>query len=244
MSNKTIIKSYREENVCIKITDFQLRDVSIYGCDATLDFNIYDKETMVLLDTDFETIENAFMGVDDSEDLWNFLEEKGIDFSEEYNDDYDKLPAELKKEFSDYELSFYDDAYHEWFFDDDQSSHEDIIDRIMDRLYLNGEKIYVIRGQELGWIDVTSDYFGIHLHSDDVKIGTVYNVDMQDWIYEIDGIYFDVCMTCLNPSVYGVELLIRDDSRKYVVTNEDFYNDIYPNYVGKEGDILYDYYSE
>ena len=73
------IKKYCEDNVHIKITDFELEDVSFYGCDAWFDFEIIDNETGALLDTDVEKVEYAFMGVDDSEDIYYFLEEKGID---------------------------------------------------------------------------------------------------------------------------------------------------------------------
>lgn len=241
MSNKTIIKAYRKENVCIKITDFELRDVSFYGCDAIFYFDIYDKETQVLLDTDCEIVENAFMGGDDSEFLWEFLEEKGIDFSEEYDDDFDKLPADLRKEFADYELSFYDDAYHEWFFGDAPSSHEDIINKIMNQLCLDRDKLYVVKGNILRWITVTSDYFGIHLHSDKVKIESVYNVQMQDWIYEVEGCYFYVTSDLDLIPHYSLVLCKRDEQHPYTVTTDDFKNDIYPGYHGKVGDVIYDY---
>jgi hypothetical protein len=83
------IKKYSRENIHIKITDFELRNVSFYGCDAGFYFEIRDNETDVLLDSDYEIVDNAFMGVDDSEEIYCFLEEKGIDFSEEYDDEYD-----------------------------------------------------------------------------------------------------------------------------------------------------------
>ena len=116
------IKKYSDENVRVKITDFQLRDVSFYGCDAGFEFEIRDDETDVLLDTDYEIVENAFMGVDDGEEIYYFLEEKGIDFSEQYDDDYDQLPDELKKEYEAYLLEHYDDMYHEYFFEADEET--------------------------------------------------------------------------------------------------------------------------
>ena len=64
------IKKYCEDNIRIKITDFELLDVSIYGCDARFEFEIRDNETDVLLDTDYETIDYAFMGVDDGEEIY------------------------------------------------------------------------------------------------------------------------------------------------------------------------------
>ncbi|MBQ9190825.1 MAG: hypothetical protein IJ142_04375 [Bacteroidaceae bacterium] len=68
------IKKYCKDNIRIKITDFELLDVSIYGCDARFEFEIRDNKTDVLLDTDYETIDYAFMGVDDGEEIYYFLE--------------------------------------------------------------------------------------------------------------------------------------------------------------------------
>ena len=184
------IKKYSVDNVQIKITDFQLQDVSFYGCDAGFEFEIRDKETDVLLDTDYEIVDNAFMGVDDSEEIYSFLEEKEIDFSEEYDDDYDQLPDEIKKEFEEYELELYNDIYHEDFFDGEENAMEEIIGKVTRQLYLPDNKFYIVKGEEVGWIEVESDYFGVHLSSDTVKIHKVYNVDMQDWICETDGAYF------------------------------------------------------
>ena len=186
------IKQYCVESVSIKITDFKLQDVSFYGCDALFEFEIRDDETGLLLDTGFETIENAFMGIDDSEDLYAFLEDKGIDFSEEYDDDFDRLPDELTKDFEEYVLKLYDDHYHEYFFDGDDSTQEEMIYKIKDKHNLDDSLIYVIKGEEIGWIMMSSDYYGVHLKSDDVEIHKVYHVDMQKWIYEVEGEYFDI----------------------------------------------------
>jgi hypothetical protein len=49
-----------------------------------------------------------------------------------------------------------------------------------------------IKGEEIGWIMMSSDYYGVHLKSDDVEIHKVYHVDMQKWIYEVEGEYFDI----------------------------------------------------
>ena len=236
------IKQYCEENVCIKVVDFELLDVSFYGCDACFEFEIRDQESNVLLDTDYETIENAFMGVDDSEDIYAFLEEKGIDFSEEYDDDFDKLPDELKKEFEEYELCLYDDLYHEYFFDGDNSTQEEITDRIMDQIHLDDSKLYVIRGEDAGWIQISSDYFGIYLCSNDIEIHKVYNVNMQEWIYEVEGIFFYIIKRDLmmRPD-YHLILCKRDKTHPHVVTLDDLENDNYIGYNGKAGDVLYDY---
>ena len=51
-----MIKKYCKDNIHIKITDFELLDVSIYGCDARFEFEIRDNETDVLLDTDFQKV--------------------------------------------------------------------------------------------------------------------------------------------------------------------------------------------
>ena len=84
---KLIIKLFSKENVRIHITDFELLKTTFYGCDARFEYEVRDKETDTLLDTTYDTIENAFMGVDDSEEIYYFLEEKGIDFSAEYDED-------------------------------------------------------------------------------------------------------------------------------------------------------------
>ena len=238
-----MIKQYRKENVDLKITDFELLDVSFYGCDARFEFEIRDKETGVLLDTDYETVENAFMGVDDGEEIYYFLEEKGIDFSEEYDDDYTKLPDELKKEFEKYEVSMYDDMYHEYLFDGDEETQDEYVEKIMKQLYLNKDRLYVIKGEEVRWISISTDYFGIHLHSDDVKISRVYNVDMESWIYEVEGEFFYLEVPCWteNPD-YHISFFKRDDEHPHIVTGKDLECDIYPGYNGQEGDVLYDYY--
>lgn len=236
------IKKYCEENIHIQITDFELRDVSIYGCDALFYFEIRDDETDVVLDTDCETVENAFMGVDDGEEIYYFLEEKGIDFSEEYDDDYDRLPDELKKEYDAYLLDHYNDLYHDYFFDADEDTQQEYIDKIMDQLYLASNRFYIIKDKKACWIVATEDYFGVHLSSDDVKIHKVYNVNMQEYIYEVDGIYFNICCRGMRLSVdFYIELFERDEEHPYVVNAEDLANDVYPGYQGDVGDVIYSY---
>lgn len=237
------IKKYSKENVHIQITDFELRNVSVYGCDAGFYFEIRDNETDVLLDTDYEIVDNAFMGVDDSEEIYCFLEEKGIDFSEEYDDDYDRLPDEIKKEFEEYELDLYNSIYHEDLFDGEENAMEEIIGKVTRQLYLPDNKFYIVKGEEVGWIEVESDYFGVHLSSDTVKIHKVYNVNMQDWIYEANGTYFIINNNSYNLSTnYYIEFFERDESHPYKVTAEDFENETYPGYRGKVGDVIFDYH--
>ena len=236
------IKKYCEDNVHIKISDFDLLDISIYGCDARFYFEIRDDETDVLLDTDCETIENAFMGVDDDEEIYYFLEEKDIDFSEEYDDDYDQLPDELKKEFEAYQLDQYNDMCHEYFFEAEEETQQAFVGKIMDQLYLAKNKFYIVKDEKVCWIEATNDYSGVHLSSDSLSLHRVYNVDMEGWLYESDGIYFDVSCSDwgLSPD-FSIELFERDDEHPYIVTAEDIENGRYPNYHGKVGDVLYDY---
>ena len=235
------IKKYCEDNIRIKITDFELLDVSIYGCDARFEFEIRDNETDVLLDTDYETIDYAFMGVDDGEEIYYFLEEKDIDFSEQYDDDYDLLPDELKKEFEAHLLELYNDVYHDYFFDGDEETQEEYVNKIMDQYHLNQNLFYIIKDEECCWIEASSDYSGVQLRSDSDEIRRVYNVNMQDWIYEVDGIYFDVVSDFGMFPEYTIELFERDDKHPYKVTKEDLENDTYPGYLGKVGDVLYSY---
>ena len=236
------IKKYCKENIYIKVTGFELRDVSFYGCDACFEFEIRDKETDVLLDKDYETVENAFMGVDDSEDIYYFLEEKGIDFSEEYDDDFDKLPDNIKKEFEEYELNLYDESYHEWFFEDgDTVAEGEQVEKIMKSLYLDRNLLYIIKGDNVEWIEIDYDYYGVHLKSETVKINRVYNIDMEGWIFEVDGVYFNVCSYDVG-SNFALELYKRDDEHPCVVTDEDLKNENYWGYNGKAGDVIYNYY--
>ena len=235
------IKQYNDENVCIQIKDFELLDVSFYGCDARFEFEIRDKETGVLLGTDNEKVENAFMGVDDDEEIYAFLEEKDIDFSEEFDDDFSRLPDELKKEFEKYVLGLYDDMYHDYFFDADEEIQEAMADKIMDQLYLDDSLLYVILDEKVGWLKISSDYFGIHLSSDDVEIHRVYNVDMEEWIYEVEGDYFYIISDGGMRPDYTLTFCKREEAHPHVVTQEDMENDMYPGYHGKVGDVLYDY---
>lgn len=237
------IKKYCNENVHIKITDFELLDVSVYGCDVCFYFEIRDGETEMLLDTDCEIIENAFMGVDDNEDIYYFLEEKEIDFSEEYDDDYENLPNELKKEFEAYELEHYNDIYHDCFFESEEETQEEIIDKISNQLYLASNKFYIVKDEKVGWIEATRDYFGVHLSSDSVEIHKVYNVDMEDWIYEVEGIYFYViCSDDWMNSNFYIQIVERDEEHPFTVTVDDLKNDFYWGYHGKAGDVIYNYF--
>jgi len=241
MNNKNKIKQYCAENVSVRITDFQLLDVSFYGCDAQFEFEIKDKETGVVLDTDMETVENAFMGVDDGEEIYSFLESEGVDFSEEYDDDFDKLPDELKKEFEAYELAAYNDMYHEWFFDAEEDRQSDIIAKILDKLYMPNGLFYVIKDGQVHWIEAKSDYFGVHLASDTLEIHKVYNVNMESWIYVLDDVFFDIVSDFGLRPVFSIEYYHRNNKHPYIVTAEDLENDCYPGYVGKPGDKIYDY---
>jgi len=238
---KKKIKKYSKENVRIQIKEFELKDVSFFGCDACFDFEIRDKETDVLLATDYVTIENAFMGVVDSDDIYYFLEEKGIDFDKEYDGSFHNLPADLQKEYEDYELEYYNEVYHEQFFDDNDSSHEWYVKKIMDQIYLEENKFYIIHGKDVAWISATQDYFGIHLHSDDVEIHQVYNLEEQKYIYKAEGIYFDISASYDSPPNFGIHFYKRIKNQKCVVTRKGLRDDYYPGYMGWAGDVLYGY---
>lgn len=229
---KPIIKLFSEENVRIHVTDFELLDVSFYGCDARFEYEVRDKETNTLLYTDFDTIEYAFMGVDGSEEIYFFLEEKGIDFSAEYGDDYDKLPAEIRKEFEQYELSHYNDIYHEYFFDGGSDVQETISEKLLNNLYPIPGDIYVIIGDKVSWMDITNDYFGIHPQSDDIVIHRVYNMDNEDWIYEVGDVYFELGMIYSQPCQHTLLFYERDEDSRYVVTENDITEGAYPDYDG------------
>lgn len=234
---KKKIKKYSKENVRIQIKEFELKDVSFFGCDACFDFEIRDKETDVLLATDYVTIENAFMGVVDSDDIYYFLEEKGIDFDKEYDGSFHNLPADLQKEYEEYDLDYYNEVYHEQFFDDD-STLDEFVDKIMQKLYLDDSRRYLIHGKDAAWINVILDGLWLYPHSDEVKIQPVYNVNSEDWIYEADGVYFSVEATWTDCYFDQYE---RDETCKYIVTEEDLDNDRFPGYDGKVGDVLYGY---
>lgn len=202
------IKKYCKDIIHIKITDFELLDVSIYGCDARFEFEIRDNETDVLLDTDFQKVENAFMGVDDSEE---------------------------------YELQNYNDMYHDCFFEAEEEEQEGIIEKIMDELYLPKGLFYVVKGDSAEWIEAKSDYFGVHLSSDTLDIRKVYNVDIEDWIYETEGEFFDVVSDGGMSPDFDIEFFKRIEEHPYTVTANDLENDRYTGYVGKPGDVVYDY---
>lgn len=236
-----MIKKYCKDNIHIKITDFELLDVSIYGCDARFEFEIRDNETDVLLNKDLEKVENAFMGVDDSEDIYAFLEEKGIDFSEEYDDDFDELPDELKKKFEAYELQNYNDMYHDWFFESEEEEQEGVIEKIMDEMYMPKGLFYIVKGDSAEWIEARYDYFGVNLSSDTLDIRKVYYEDMEDWIYETEGEFFDVVSDGGMSPDFDIEFFKRIEEHPYTVTANDLENDRYTGYVGKPGDVVYDY---
>ncbi len=237
------VKRYTEENVYVKILDFELTTVSFYGCDARFEIEVRDKETGVLLDETWENLEYAFMGVDDGEDLYYFLEDKGIDFTEQYDDDYSKLPAQLQQEFDEYELSVYDEAYHEYLFDDEDTLKE-YSEKILNRCHpVRGRKLYIIKDSQPKWIDVTYDYFGFHLHSKDIGIHSVYNMDTESYIYEVEGCFFDLRL--LDYSMYHpfeLVLYTRDENDFYVLTEEDLSEPWPSDYWGDPGDVLYNYY--
>ena len=112
----------------------------------------------------------------------------------------------------------------------------------MDQLYLPKNKFYIVKGEEVGWIEAKSDYSGVHLSSDNVEIHRVYNVNMEDWICEAEGIFFNIiCSDWGMSPEFSIEFFERDDEHPYMVTAEDFENDTYPGYHGKVGDVLYNY---
>lgn len=240
---KPIIKLFSKENVRIHITDFELLKTSFYGCDARFEYEVRDKETNTLLYTDYDTIEYAFTGVDDSEEIYYFFEEKGIDFSVEYDDDFDKLPAEVRKEFEQYELSHYNELYHDYFFDGGSDVPDVICEKLLDNLYPSPGDIYVIIGDKVSWIDITSDYFGLHPQSDDIVIHRVYNMDEEDWICEIEGVYFALRTNYSSTNRHSLLLYERDEDSRYVVTENDITEDAFPDYDGQAGDELYNYYA-
>ena len=204
----------------------------------------------MLLDETWENLEYAFMGVDDGEDLYYFLEDKGIDFSEQYDDDYSKLPAQLQQEFDEYELSVYDEAYHEYLFDDEDTLKE-YSEKILNRCHpVDRYKLYIIKDSQPKWIDVTYDYYyGFLLHSKDVFIRGLYNinVDADVYVYRVEDCYFNLLETeytgLFSCPEFKVVLYTRDENDFYVVTEEDLCDDCYPpDYWGDPGDVLYNYY--
>jgi hypothetical protein len=243
------VKRYTEENVYVKILDFELTTVSFYGCDARFEIEIRDKETGVLLDETWENLEYAFMGVDDGEDLYYFLEDKGIDFSEQYDDDYSKLPAQLQQEFDEYELSVYDEAYHEYLFDDEDTLKE-YSEKILNRCHpVDRYKLYIIKDSQPKWIDVTYDYhYGFLLHSKDVFIRGLYNinVDADGYVYRVEDCYFNLLETestgLFSWPDFKLILYTRDEDHPYVVTEEDLREGYMSDYWGNPGDVLYNYY--
>ena len=235
---KKLFKQLCKENIRIQIKDFELKDVSFYGCDADFDIEIKDKETGILLATDNVRVENAFWGVDDSEEFYYFLEGKEIDFSEEYDDDFDNLPSDLLKEFEDYELDYYNNAYHELLFEGEESLMDCYIDKIMHQLDPGKDKFYFVHGKKIAWINITADYKGFHLHSDDVEIKKVYNVYEERWIYEMEGVFFSITGNSDNLIIHRYK---RDKTYNLIMTAEDFDNNRCPDYWGKIGDVLYGY---
>ena len=181
------------------------------------------------------------MGVDDSEEIYYFLENKGIDFSEEYDDDFDKLPDELKKEFEAHELETYDDMYHEWFFEDEDDEPPEIIEKIRDEMYMPNGLFYVIKEGQVHWIEAKADYFGVHLSCETLEIHRVYNVDAEGWIYALEGVWFDIVSYFGLQPDFSIEFYERDDKHPYIVTSDDLQNDRFTGYVGKPGDTIYDY---
>ena len=141
------------------------------------------------------------------------------------------------RKFEDYKLDYYNEAYHELFFGDD-SSLDELVDKIMQELYLDDSRRYLIHGKDAAWINVILDGLWLYPHSDEVKIQPVYNVNSEDWIYEADGVYFSVEATWTNCYFDQYE---RDETCKYIVTEEDLDNDRFPGYDGKVGDVLYGY---
>ena len=188
--NNTIVKQFNDENLEIKITDFKLDDLSVYGCDATFIYDLIDKETGIKIDEDYDTI-TAFMGVEIDDEIYDFLEEKGIDYEKEYDCDSSKLPKKLYDEYYNMMLDMYNDGYQDYFWECEELQQE-ITEKLMDKAYFPSSKLYVIRNNNVEFIDLSCDYFGVHLKSDTVDIKRVYYDDMEDYVYEIDGVKFDV----------------------------------------------------
>ena len=95
----------------------------------------------------------------------------------------------------------------------------------------------------MSWIDITSDYFGIHPQSGDIVIHRVYNMDGEDWIYEIEGVYFALRTNYSSTNRHSLLLYERDDDSCYVVTEDDITEGAFPDYDGQAGDELYNYYA-
>lgn len=95
----------------------------------------------------------------------------------------------------------------------------------------------------MSWIDITNDYFGLHPQSGDIVIHRVYNMDEEDWIYEVGGVYFELGMIYSQPRQHTLLFYERDDDSRYVVKEDDITKGAFPDYDGYVGDELYNYYS-
>lgn len=230
---KQELKVFNTENVWIWIKSFELTDVSFYGCDVRFYVEIQDKETGILLKVESVEFKNLFPSVDEDEEIDCFLEGKGIDFYEEYDGDFDNIPKDLQEEYEDYLLQSYNEYYQEMFYFGERSLYK--YREIIIRKFPIDKQLYLIRGDNVAWITVGVEYGSTKLHSVDVKIHTVYNINTESWIYDIEGNYFVVYFSCdhsLHLTFYE-----RDENYKFIVKDDDFI----PDYYGKAGNVLYSY---
>lgn len=236
-----VLKVYSKENIKICIKDVELRDISYYGCDAYFSIEVRDKMTDILLETTTDSLEDAFPGVDDGEEIYYFLEEKGIDFSEEYDDDYSQLPEELQKEFNAHLLNMYTEMYTEYLFEDEEALHS-MQERLRKQFSLP-RALYLIQDGNVKWIHIESNDWGyIRLSSDELRINKVYNLNMEDWIYEVEGIYFNLPKwTDIPLTRIVLEFFERDDKSRHIVEQDGLDNGLYPHYDGRAGDVVYSY---
>ena len=236
------IKHYCKNNIRIQITDVQLMDISFYGCDAGFHFEIRDKETDVLLDTDYDSVVCAFPGVDEDEEINCFLEGKGIDFYEEYDGDFDNIPKDLQEEYEDYLLQSYNEYYQEMFYIGELYLDE-CIEKIMRQLDLDNNLLYLVRGENVAWITVKRKPYPfchvIVLYSNDLTMKNAYNLANERWLVEAEGHYFQV----IDDGCEGLYLRLykRREDYKVIVTEDNYNKKDLPGYDGEIGITLYYY---
>lgn len=248
MSKKNLkIKKVNLDNCIIRIKDLEVTDYSFYGTDADFHYDVIDRETnKIIFENEFSSLEWGLMGYEDYDDFDDFLEEKGItyeEFKEKYDEDFDKLPQEMKDEFIISVKERLTDYYYEEYVGEDLCEIDnDLAEKLLDNLY-EKDSYYFIKDEKIYFLDIDYDYFGIHLRNNDNIFEMVYDINRERYIYKIKDTdyYFDIIKDFHHYNSYNIIEMKREKNNKKKVTGEDLENDIFPGYYGKIGEYVYCY---
>ena len=210
---KSQLKRYTYDFFYVVVTEFEIVGTCFMGTDAYFNVELRDRDTDILLNEEYERLDNCFMGFEDndSEYFEEWLKEKyNIDFEKDYEYETSRLPEDVLDDWHKYEIELLDECYHDADLEDIIT--DDILDKI-GRQVSDRDSFYIIDDGEAYLYDVKQTYFGAKILGADTP-EYVINGHAEDLIMSLHGVYFQIYFDGT------IEVYEKDENSGFVVDEE------------------------